>query len=70
MARPDWTQIAPHIREARKALGLSIFEVSRRTGIREPSLYAYERGTTEPQATALIALCALYGIDPLSFAAA
>jgi transcriptional regulator with XRE-family HTH domain len=70
MLRPDWTHIAPRLRQARNAKALTAFQVAAQTGVREASLYHYERGTTEPSATTLLVLCAFYGIDPLSLVAA
>jgi transcriptional regulator with XRE-family HTH domain len=64
MLRPDWMTLGPRLKQARQAKGLSVFEVAHSTGIRDVSIYAYERGVTEPQATALLALCTLYGLDP------
>lgn len=67
--RPDWTKIAPLLRKAREKAGLSVFEASQRSGVQPSSLYTYEAGTAEPKSTALLALCNVYGIDPLSLVA-
>jgi transcriptional regulator with XRE-family HTH domain len=59
-------RIALALKTARETSGLSVFEVSRLSGVQPASIYAYEAGTTEPKAGALLALCAVYGVDPQS----
>lgn len=61
--RPDWSELAPRLRAARKRAGLTAFEACQRSGVQPSSLHAYEAGTTEPKAGALLALCDVYGID-------
>ena len=67
MARPQTTPPTPFaaaLRAAREAAGLSVWEASRKSGIQPHNIYAYEGGRQEPLATALLALCDAYGIDP------
>ncbi len=67
--RPDWRVLAPRLRAAREAAGLTIDETCERTGISRAGLYAYEAGKNEPKTGALLALCAAYNIDPRELAA-
>jgi DNA-binding XRE family transcriptional regulator len=68
-ARPDWSEIAPRLRAAREAAGLTVFEACQLSGVQPASLYAYEAGATEPKSMALLALCRVYSTDPLSLVA-
>jgi transcriptional regulator with XRE-family HTH domain len=67
-SRPDWAVLAPRLKAAREAAGLSVFEACQRSGVRPASLYTYEAGIAEPKSTALLALCNVYGIDFLALA--
>lgn len=70
MQRPSWPLLAPNLRNARERAGLTLPEVATRTGLGLTSLYSWERGTVEPQATSLVMLCALYGLEIRTLVAA
>jgi transcriptional regulator with XRE-family HTH domain len=70
MSRPNWQEIAPQLRTARMNAGLSVLELSMRTGIHTAHIYAYERGTTEPLSATFLALCIVLDVDPRGLVAA
>lgn len=63
-ASPDPPPLAQVLRDARDALGLSLREVERRTGIRNAHLSQIETGTiARPEMALLWDLSVAYGLD-------
>lgn len=51
------------LKAARKAAGVSAERAGKATGVKPNALYKWENGKSDPNATQLLILCRLYGID-------
>ena len=66
MSEPSTSAVGRRLRELRRARGWTLRDVEERSGGRFTigALGAYERGTRMLSAERLVALCAVYGVDP------
>ncbi len=55
--------LGARLRAARKAAGVSAERAGKATGVKPNAVYKWENGQSDPNATQLLALCRLYGID-------
>ena len=60
---PEYSALGYKINEARKALGLSQAEASKRIGIPQSTYSGYETGTRKVTLTTLKQIAAAYGVD-------
>lgn len=61
-----WYRLGAALRRERKACGLSVREIERRSGVTFRTLYAYERAEKQGgiDLGKLMALCSVIGCDP------
>lgn len=55
-------RLGDNLRKARAARGLTLVQVEKATGIKQPQLSRYETGKTVPPLPALVTLAKFYGV--------